>query len=263
MLLRKFKEHKSALSSAAISPDSCRLQCISISPDSQCIASGSSGGDGSTKLWDAHTGQCVHTLSSHGGGVLCVDFSKDGKFLASGGGYGDSSLRMWVLRDGQAPTTLQNMKAHASCVRSVRFSPDCCRVVSASDDGKAVIWSVQSGEQLLTFRGHQGHRVYSAVWSPDGQLVASGGHDEVILLWSADNGAKVMEPLQGHKGGILCIVFGAKRNILVSGSVDRTIIVWELGELRQAAIKHRLQGHPDWVRSIALSPDDRYRQCKR
>src|SRR5689334_1659717 len=53
--------------------------------------------DGTIKLWDSLTGQCIHTMADHTGWVNLVNFYEDGK-LASGS-Y-DSTVKLWDLVKG-------------------------------------------------------------------------------------------------------------------------------------------------------------------
>src|SRR5262249_49881058 len=49
------------------------------------------------------------------------------------------------------------------------------RIVTASADGTARIWSAD-GAELAILKGHT-HTVYSAAWSPDGQRVVTASAD--------------------------------------------------------------------------------------
>ena len=59
-------------------------------------------------------------------------------------------------------TTLQG---HTNAVLSAIFSPDGCRVLTASGDQTARLWEADTGKLLATFQGHGGG-VRSAVFSP-------------------------------------------------------------------------------------------------
>ncbi len=70
------------------------IKDLSYSPDGKRFATASD--DGTTKMWDAATGQELLTISGHEGGVFGVAFSQDGTRLATGGR--DGTVRVYLLR---------------------------------------------------------------------------------------------------------------------------------------------------------------------
>merc|ERR1712136_625274 len=79
------------------------------------------------------------------------------------------------------------------------------RVLTASCDGTAKVWSTTSGECSHTFQGHGSH-VFSAVFSPDGQQVLTASRDHTAKVWSAASGECLLT-LQGHQGPVHSAVF--------------------------------------------------------
>jgi WD40 repeat protein len=67
------------------------------------IASGSS--DGTIKLWDVATGDCIATLAGHNTWVMSVDFSFDGKILVSGDG--NAAIKLWDVQTKECIKTLR------------------------------------------------------------------------------------------------------------------------------------------------------------
>jgi WD40 repeat protein len=120
------------------------LQAISLSDDGRLAASGST--DGTAKIWDAASGQVLHTLDGHAGPVYCVSLSRDGQLLASGGA--DQTVRLWETSGGRPLGTL---RGHTGTVRSVAVSRDGLRVASGGYDGSARLWHAHTGECLRTF----------------------------------------------------------------------------------------------------------------
>ncbi len=55
-----------------------------------------------------------------------------------------------------------------SWILSLVITPDGKYIVSCSKDGNIRLWSIQSGENIHTFRGHS-HAVFSVAVTPDGK----------------------------------------------------------------------------------------------
>lgn len=66
------------------------------------LARSRSQGDGSVRIWDATTGEPVHQLSGHTGGVRSVAYSPDGTHIATGSSGG--SVRIWDPHTGTPVT---------------------------------------------------------------------------------------------------------------------------------------------------------------
>ena len=81
--------------------------------------------DPTIRLWDASTGEELHTLKGHTNVVTSVTFSPDGKRIASASG--DGTVKLWDVVTGRETATFTE---HTKGVRTVAFSPDALRVVS-------------------------------------------------------------------------------------------------------------------------------------
>jgi WD40 repeat protein/tRNA A-37 threonylcarbamoyl transferase component Bud32 len=140
--------------------------------------------------------------------------------------------------------------SHADRVRSVAWSPDGSKIVSASDDKTAQVWGAATGDHLFTYSGHA-DRVNAVAWSPDGKLIASAGSDSTVQVWEADAGIYLFT-YSGHSDRVNAVAWSPDGNLIASGGDDKTVQVWE------AATGHHLftyRSHSDWVRALAWSPD--------
>ena len=72
------------------------------------IVSGST--DRTLKVWNADTGQCIHTLYGHTSTVRCMDIH--GKVAVSGSR--DATLRVWDIESGEC---LHILMGHVAAVR--------------------------------------------------------------------------------------------------------------------------------------------------
>ncbi|KAF5373835.1 hypothetical protein D9758_000999 [Tetrapyrgos nigripes] len=250
------------------------IQSVAFSPDGARIVSGSS--DSTVRVWDAQTGTAIgELLQGHEDEVRSVVFSPDGARIVSGS-Y-DRTVRIW---DAQTGTAIgEPLQGHEDQVQSVAFSPDEARIVSGSSDRTVRIWDAQTGAAIgEPLQGHedQGHedQVRSVAFSPDGTKIVSGSSDRTVRIWDAQTGTAIGEPLQGYEDWVQSVAFspdGAKivsgssdrtvriwdaqtgAAIVVSGSSDRTVRIWDAQT--GTVIGEPLQGHEDWVKSVAFSPD--------
>jgi WD40 repeat protein/predicted Ser/Thr protein kinase len=117
---------------------------IAFSPDGKWLATGSA--DCSACLWDTASGRLVHRLAGHINGVSSLAFSPDGQRLltAASGTYlyanfaREFRVLIWDVASGRQLLTLP---AHDNTVHAAIFSPDGRRLVTASGDHTARIWT--------------------------------------------------------------------------------------------------------------------------
>ena len=91
------------------------------------------------RVWELASGREVaallgHTDSSHG-----LAFSPDGRMLASVNGYVDPGLRIWDVASGKP---LRRFKSAPHGAHVVAFLPNGRSIVTAGDDGTALVWDV-------------------------------------------------------------------------------------------------------------------------
>ena len=225
--LKTLSGHRDSVWSVSFSPQG---NARSIAMPSGSIASGSV--DGTVRLWDVATGQCLKILQKHNTSIVrAVAFSPDGQILASASA--DSSIHLWDVTTGQA---LKILQGHLKPVSSVAFSPipqppdDLGGaggiLASGSDDKTVKLWDVTTGECILTCKGHT-NWVQSVAFSPDGQIVASGSDDQTVRLWDVTTG-ECLKILQGHTEWVWSVAFNLDGQTLASASLNETIKLWDV-----------------------------------
>jgi WD40 repeat protein len=104
------------------------------------------GDDGTIRRWDL-SGRLLQETKTYQGSVKNVSFREiqdnQNNILATVGRYG--TVKLWTT-SGQL---LADMKGHEGIVRSVNFSKDGKRLVTAGDDGTAIVWEIKYLDELM------------------------------------------------------------------------------------------------------------------
>ncbi|CAE7079404.1 unnamed protein product, partial [Rhizoctonia solani] len=148
------------------------------------------------------------------------------------------------------------LEGHTREVRSVAFSPDGTRIVSASYDKTIRVWDSRNGELVLgPLKGHNWH-VTSAEFSPDGKRIVSGSDDKTICVWDAQTGEMTLGPLKGHSNNVTSVQFSPDGTRILSCSYDKTLRIWDSGT--GLLLLDPLEGHAHKVTSARFSPDGKH-----
>ncbi|MFH1740147.1 MAG: WD40 repeat domain-containing protein [bacterium] len=152
---------------------------------------------------------------------------------------------------------LRVFTAHENHVRSVDFSPDGTKILTASYDHTAMLWDVGSGKTLQVFSGHEGW-IYSAAFSPDGTKILTGSADGTGKLWDTQTGHQVhtftvdQSTQQTEDNAVLCVAFSPDGTQLLTGTSDEGTLLWDVATGERI---RTFRGHVPEILSIAFSPD--------
>ncbi len=133
------------------------------------------------KLYDADTGLETTRLplGEDLDQLVDVQLTPDGTRLVSGDA--DNVVRVRDIASGEI---VLEMRGHIAAIRQVRVSADGRYALSTGDDGGARWWSVETGQLLRYFAGHDGRTVTAIAISPDGTSVALGSADGSVVVVS-------------------------------------------------------------------------------
>jgi WD40 repeat protein len=131
------------------------------------------------RLWEAATGRELATLGDGQDSEYIgqVAFSPDGKHLAVDR---TQSLAVWDVDSGRQRLRIP---LEAGCDVAA-FTPDGKRLAAGDDSGVITLWDVESGQEVLTLRGHS-KAILRLVFTPDGRFLASSSADGSVKLWEA------------------------------------------------------------------------------
>jgi WD40 repeat protein len=181
-----------------------RFNNFDLSPDGTRLAGIKTG---AIKLWDAQTGQEIHSFQEpKANQPFAVTISPDGKRLAAGFGanhetkkrhYVAGEVKVWDTRTGQEIVTF---KGHTTSVVSLAFSPDSTRLASCGGlsttpvllkdqgPGEVKVWDVATGQEKLKLPAEF---VYKVAYSPDGKRLATLSLEK-LNVWDANSGRELL-----------------------------------------------------------------------
>lgn len=93
--------------------------------------------DNTARIWDAETGEELSVLAGHTARVTSVAFAPGENPLRAITASQDSTVKLWDTKENKEILTLDG---HTREVTSATFSPDGKYVLTASEDGRAILW---------------------------------------------------------------------------------------------------------------------------
>ena len=179
-------------------------------------------------------------------------------------------------------------------ILSMRFNPCNNILATGSGNGEIQLWNIDKSEYKV-LKGHNSW-VVAVCFSKDGKLLASGSNDRTLIIWDVEN-LKPIKSLDLFRSSVRSVSFHPNRPQIAGGSEDKTVRIWnfEIDEtdnykelifnnaVRTVSynnkgdklycgcddgniyeydsvtyeLTNKIKAHDGWVRSIALSRDDK------
>lgn len=223
------------------------------------------------QLFDTKSGKLLKTfVNGEKEYYKSVDFSSKGNKIAV---TTKKSVKVFNSKTGKLIKEIKNGKNQFN---SAIFSPDGKYLLTANNDGKAVLYktgrmrkykvfsgfvnNLDRGTELNREKFYQSHaRRYfdlktSVKLSPNGKLLIIGKKDSVAKVINFNTGRELYK-LKGHSKAVICYDFSPNGKYIVTGSADKTVKMWETdtGKLIKT-----FKGHKNMVFSVNFSHNGKY-----
>ncbi|XP_078432059.1 stomatal cytokinesis defective / SCD1 protein (SCD1) isoform X2 [Wolffia australiana] len=157
--------------------------------------------DGTVKMWDVRTGNCLATVGRSLSAVLCMEYEDTTGILAVAGR--DTVVNIWDIRAGRQ---MHKLEGHSRWIRSIRVVGDT--VLTGSDDWTARVWSLSRGSCDAVLACHAGP-VSCVEHSPADKGIITGSIDGSLRFWENEEGRmKCLKNVTIHSASILSINAG-------------------------------------------------------
>ncbi|HOZ49873.1 MAG TPA: protein kinase [Candidatus Hydrogenedentes bacterium] len=132
----------------------------------------------------------------------------------------------WGYLLGRCYQDVYTFSEHDDRIVDLDLSPDGSRFATASWDGAACVWEMDTGRLAAKLKGHE-DGLTCVAFSPDGTAVATASFDATARVWDTASGALRMT-LTGHEGAVNAVAFSPDGTYLATASQDETARVWDL-----------------------------------
>ncbi|KAK1397224.1 Guanine nucleotide-binding protein subunit beta-2 [Heracleum sosnowskyi] len=155
----------------------------------------------------------------------------------------------------------RTLQGHSGKVYSLDWTPEKNRIVSASQDGRLIVWNALTSQKTHAIK-LPCPWVMTCAFSPSGQSVACGGLDSIYSIFNLnssmdkDGNMPVSRMLSGHKGYVSsCQYVPDEDTHLITSSGDHTCILWDITTgLRTSVFGGEFQsGHTADVLSVSIN----------
>ncbi|KFZ68112.1 Guanine nucleotide-binding protein subunit beta-5, partial [Podiceps cristatus] len=204
-----------------------KVLCMDGCKDKRRIVSSSQ--DGKVIVWDSFTTNKAHAVTMSCTWVMACAYAPSGCAIAFGGLDNkcsvDTNLQAWIsTRLARAPSNL-----------ACSFTNSDMQILTASGGGTCVLWDVESGQLLQSFRGH-GADVLCLDLAPSemGNMFVSGGCDKKAMVWDMRSG-QCIQSFETHYSDIN-VRYYPSGDAFASGSDDAMCHLYDLCADREVAI---------------------------
>ncbi|CAG8538966.1 4665_t:CDS:2 [Paraglomus brasilianum] len=189
--------------------------------------------DGSTKIFNADTGQMIKDLNGHQVSVWALAVCHETERFFSAGS--DGVIKVWDWNFNQPNACVKTLTQHSGKIYGMVVSGN--KLFSASSDKTVKVWDPITLENLATFTGHT-DGVNNLIAIGDDKL-ATAGSDSTVKIWDVTTGTCI-HTISCNSSEVLDVAFGD--NMLFASTNDAVIHVYNINDNHSTAIS-TLAGH--------------------
>jgi WD40 repeat protein len=136
----------------------------------------------------------------------------------------------------------KTFKGHLMGVTSLAYNPKKEILATGSDDTTWKLWSVPSGDLIMSGEGHLDW-IGGLEFHPRGNLLATASGDGTVKIWDFVNAccAQTVWDVAFHDTG----------DFLLSASMDHTVKLWDMNMPKS---RFTFRSHVDSVNSVQFAP---------
>ncbi len=228
------------------------IKTLDYSPGGDLIASGSGWpvGDNTARIWNAKSGELLHTLK-HYGKVMSVKFSPDGSLLLTGDDKG--FVHTSRVNNGVKACT---MKGRTEYREHVSFSPDGKLSLAACGTGIVRVWDANSGNLVSTHNSAGKASLRNVHISPDGKLIFAIDAAHQVSVWNTSDQSPHREFVAAPVDPTGNVKMTLPRNVeyIMTANGDGIVSKWNW-RTGEKIWQSQTVVHPA---NIALTPDERF-----
>lgn len=169
---------------------------------------------------------------------------------------GQVSASQGALREIRKPIKMRRtLKGHFGKVYAMHWAGDSQTLVSASQDGKLIIWNAQTTNKVSAIPLRSSWVMTCAFEQSKGNLIACGGLDNVCSIYNIQQqstNARATKELVAHDGYLSCCRFVDEGHVVTS-SGDSSCIFWDV---TSGDVLKTFNDHTGDVMSVAISPEN-------
>jgi WD40 repeat protein len=174
----------------------------------------------------------------------------------------DGTFRVWDIST-KPPKPLRSTVSNYdnnTKLKSIRFSPNGERIVTAGSDGNVKLWRRNKKNQLIqdkSFKTNQDGTIWSVNFHPKKNILATAGSDGTVKIWDFQGHRLKTAPdftnPEINNSKVESVRFSREGNIIAIVGENSKAGLWKTSENKLIELK----GHQGTVYGVGFSPNDK------